>query len=295
MAEKGVMSSDEPAASEVLRPERRTRRRLTRLVRLLILLLILAVALPLALVPLYAVVNPPASALMVMNRLAGVPINQQWVSLDEISPHLVRAVLMSEDSRFCSHHGVDWREVRQVVAEIEDGRRPRGASTITMQTVKNLFLWPGRSWVRKSLEVPLALYADLVLSKRRIMEIYLNVAEWDTGVYGAEAAARRYFNVPARYISAAQAARLAATLPEPGVRNPASPGPLTRAVANVIAQRAARSGAYVRCVLGEDVPRAMYRAKPLARAGDSRYMARDRSPARRARAGPARRQTFHGA
>jgi monofunctional biosynthetic peptidoglycan transglycosylase len=118
-----------------------------------------------------------------------------------------------------------------------------------MQTVKNLFLWTGRSWVRKGLEVPLALYADLVLSKRRIMEIYLNIVEWDAGIYGAEAAAERYFGVAASRLSAAHAARLAAVLPAPDTRDAASPGPGTTRIARSIAARAARSGAYVGCVL----------------------------------------------
>jgi monofunctional biosynthetic peptidoglycan transglycosylase len=130
----------------------------------------------------------------------------------------------------------------------EDGRF-RGASTITMQTVKNLFLWTGRDWVRKAVEAPLALYADAVLPKRRIVEIYLNIAEWDTGIYGAGAAAQHYFGVAAEDLSAAQSARLAAILPSPETRDAAKPGPQTRRIARRIAARAAQSGPYVACVL----------------------------------------------
>ena len=139
----------------------------------------------------------------------------------------MRAVIASEDARFCAHHGIDLVELQNALDD-EDGRF-RGASTITMQAVKNLFLWTGRDWVRKALEAPLALYADLVLSKRRIMEIYLNVVEWDTGIYGAEAASQHYFGVPAAKLSAAQAARLAAILPSPETRDAGNPGRGTRA------------------------------------------------------------------
>jgi monofunctional glycosyltransferase len=223
---------------------------LRRLARRLVLVVLLLIALPILFVPLYRVVDPPVTSVMLINRAAGVAMERQWAPLDDISPHLVRAVIMAEDGRFCSHGGIDWEEVRRVLDRMEDGGRPRGASTITMQTVKNLFLWPQRSWLRKGLEVPLALYADLVLPKRRIMEIYLNIAEWGTGLYGAEAASRRYFGVPASGLSPAQAARLAAALPAPRVRDPANPGRVTARLANIIAQRAARSGAYVGCVLG---------------------------------------------
>jgi monofunctional biosynthetic peptidoglycan transglycosylase len=118
-----------------------------------------------------------------------------------------------------------------------------------MQTVKNLFLWTGRAWTRKALEAPLALYTELVLPKRRIMEIYLNIVEWDTGVYGAASAARHYFGVAPSELSPTQAARLAAILPAPGTRVAADPGPGTRRIARRIAARAEKSGPYVACVL----------------------------------------------
>ena len=163
------------------------------------------------------------------------------MDLEDISPSLVRAVISSEDARFCSHFGIDLVELQNALDD-EDGRF-RGASTITMQTVKNLFLWTGRDWVRKAVEAPLALYADLVLPKRRIMEIYLNVAEWGEGTYGAEAASQKYFGVPAAKLSSAQAARLAAILPAPTTRDAGSPSPGVRRIARRIASRAAQSRA----------------------------------------------------
>ncbi len=184
---------------------------------------------------------------MALNRLGGTATEQTWVGLGRISPHLVRAVLVSEDARFCSHRGIDWTEVQNALDD-EDGR-PRGASTVTMQTVKNLFLWNDRSFVRKAVEAPLALYAELVLSKKRLMEIYLNIAQWGGGIYGAEAAARHYFGVTAAELSLAQAARLAAILPAPLARDAADPGPGTTRIAGRIAARAEKSGPYVGCVL----------------------------------------------
>lgn len=227
-------------------PRRRSvlRRALRRLASVFFVL----VMLPLVLTPLYAVIDPPITTVMLLKRLQGAPIEKSWVRLDRISPHLVRAVVASEDARFCSHDGIDWVEVENALDD--EGGRLRGASTITMQTVKNLFLWTGRSWLRKGLEAPLALYAELVLSKNRIAEIYLNVVEWDVGVYGAAAAARHYFGVSAEALTPAQAALLAAILPAPRVRDAGDPGPRTRRIAERIAARAATSGAYVDCLLG---------------------------------------------
>jgi monofunctional biosynthetic peptidoglycan transglycosylase len=245
MAEKSASLNDVRTGRR--RAPRRRTSRLRRALRRLGLVALVLVALPYVILPFYISSNPPVSAVMIWKLFGGVPMTRSWVDLDRISPHLVRAVLMSEDGRFCEHHGVDWTEVRNALEE-DDGRF-RGASTVTMQLVKNLFLWTGRSLVRKGLEVPLALYADLVLSKRRIMEIYLNVAEWDTGIYGAEAAAHHYFGVDAARLSVDQAARLAAVLPSPDTRDAANPGAATLRIANRIAARAARSGAYVGCVL----------------------------------------------
>ena len=199
------------------------------------LILLILIASPLVLVPLYAFVNPPVTTVMLLKALGGAGIDKAWADLRDISPRLVRAVIASEDQRFCTHHGIDWVEVQNALDD-DDGRF-RGASTITMQTVKNLFLWTGRSWIRKGLEAPLALYAELFLSKRRIMEIYLNIVEWDSGVYGAETAARHYFGTAARNLTDDEAGRLAAVLPSPEHRDAASPGRGTARIARRIATR----------------------------------------------------------
>jgi monofunctional biosynthetic peptidoglycan transglycosylase len=156
---------------------------------------------------------------------------------------------MAEDARFCGHHGLDVIELNAAIDKAGRGARLRGASTISMQTVKNLFLWPSRDFLRKGLEVPLALWADLLLGKKRVMEIYLNVAEWGEGIYGAEAAAQVYFGVSAADLGPGPSARLAAILPAPTSRDAARPGPRTAEAARRIAGRAAQSGAYVGCVL----------------------------------------------
>jgi len=188
----------------------------------------------------------PISTLMMKDYTFGATLKRQWVGFDEISPHLVNAVMMAEDGQFCRHYGVDWRALHGEV--MRDGGPVRGASTISMQTVKNLFLWHGQSYLRKGLEIPLALAADVVLSKRRLMEIYLNIAEWGPGIYGAEAAAQFYFKRSASRLSARQGALLAVTLPNPYLRNPAKPTANLNRLARVVENRAARSGAYIGCL-----------------------------------------------
>ena len=159
-------------------------------------------------------------------------------------------MIASEDARFCSHHGVDWGAVSDVIDDIvEDvNGAPRGASTIPMQTVKNLFLWPWRSYIRKAFEVPMAYVASALWPKRRMIEIYLNIVEWGPGIYGAEAAARRHFGKSARNLNGGEAALLAAALPNPKVRRAGRPGPLTRAAAQRILSRMRDIGPFVTCV-----------------------------------------------
>jgi monofunctional biosynthetic peptidoglycan transglycosylase len=200
------------------------------------------------LIVVYRFVNPPVSSLMAMQWLGGTSIKREWVPLEQISPNLMRAVIVSEDGRFCSHWGIDFGEVLAAVKRAKNGT-PRGASTITMQVAKNLFLWPSKSYVRKIIEVPLTYAIELAWPKRRILEIYLNIAEWGPGTFGAEAAARRYFKRPASRLSAAQAARLAVALPNPVARNAARPGRWTRRRAGVIQRRAAGSRSAASCVL----------------------------------------------
>ncbi len=182
---------------------------------------------------------PPPSTLMLGRWLLAEPVERHWVPLSAISPRLVAAVVASEDARFCRHGGVDWDALREVIEEAGEDGPSRGASTITMQTVKNVFLWPGRSIVRKGIEIGLAPVVDFVWSKERVMEVYLNVAEWGPGVFGAEAAARRHFRKSASELTAREAALLAAALPNPLRRDPGRPGPgLVRLAGTVMAKAA---------------------------------------------------------
>jgi monofunctional biosynthetic peptidoglycan transglycosylase len=198
--------------------------------------------------PLYAVINP-VSTVMLWRHLSGARVERQYMPISRISPSLPLMVVIAEDGRFCSHHGVDLTEIREALAESDDIDEVRGGSTITQQVAKNLFLWQGRSYVRKALEFPLALWIDLILSKRRILEIYLNIAEWGpNGEFGAEAGARRAFGKSARDLSRYEAALMAAILPNPVARNARQPGPGLRRVAGLYVARAARASAAADCV-----------------------------------------------
>lgn len=190
----------------------------------------------------------PVSTLMLRDLALLRGYDRQWVSLDDISPVLVQSVMMSEDGQYCFHGGVDWAEMRMLVGDTLSGEATRGGSTIPMQTSKNLFLWNGRSFVRKAMELPLAVTSDFIWSKRRLLEIYLNIAEWGPGIYGIEAAARHHFKVPASKLSRHQAALLAVSLPNPIDRNAGKPGRGLRRLAAVIERRAQNSGEYIRCV-----------------------------------------------
>jgi len=224
---------------------------LRRFVRIVVIVIVCLIAVPVIVIPVYRFIDPPASMLMIGRYLSGKDVRHQWVDLADISPHLVRSVLVSEDGRYCSHSGVDWSAVETVMREIDSGRSARGASTITMQTMKNLFLWPGRSYLRKGLEVPLAYYGDLVLGKRRVFEIYLNIAEWGDGIFGAQAASVHYFGQTADKLSAVRAARLATALPNPRNRNPARPAAGHFKLAKVVQKRARLAGAYDDCLFAK--------------------------------------------
>jgi monofunctional biosynthetic peptidoglycan transglycosylase len=163
----------------------------------------------------YGVLPPAATPLMLLRLLDGSGIHKSWRPLEEISPNLVLAAMASEDSRFCAHDGFDWKAIREDWQRNQRGGQLLGASTISMQTAKNLFLWPDRSWPRKGLEVYFTLLIELAWPKRRIMELYLNEVEWAPGIYGAEAAAQFHFHKPASALSVGEAARLAAVLPNP--------------------------------------------------------------------------------
>jgi monofunctional biosynthetic peptidoglycan transglycosylase len=191
----------------------------------------------------------PVSTLMLAELVTFQGYDRRWVPLENISPRLVQSVMMSEDGQFCSHAGVDWGQMQTVVSSALDGEATRGASTIPMQTAKNLFLWNGRSFLRKGLELPLAVVSDFIWSKKRMMEIYLNVAEWGPGIYGIEAASQYHFKVSASKLSSRQAALLAVALPNPIDRVASKPGRGMQRLAGLIERRARGSGAYVGCVL----------------------------------------------
>jgi monofunctional biosynthetic peptidoglycan transglycosylase len=222
---------------------------------LLKLLLILAL-LPFFGVALHRFVPPLTTILMVQRAAQGEGLDYRWRSLDRISPRLVEAAIAAEDARFCSHRGFDMEAIQRALkanerAEKNGSGRIRGGSTITQQTAKNVFLWPGRDWVRKGLEAGYSVLIETAWGKRRIMEVYLNVAEWAPGVYGAEAASQHWFNKSADALTAREAARLAAILPSPRRYNAAQPGPYVRRRASRIqaAMGTVRNDGLAACVL----------------------------------------------
>ncbi len=228
---------------------RRKRNRFSILLRRLFLLVLLVALTPFALILLYRWESVhPVSTLMLAGYVSGQPVDRTWVEFDNIAPVLVQSVMMSEDGQFCAHDGIDWEALNTVIDGALEGEETRGASTIPMQTAKNLFLWQSRSFIRKGLEIPLAMTSDYLWDKRRLMEIYLNVAEWAPGVYGIEAAARHHFGIPAAQLGGRQAALLAVTLPNPHLRDPANPSNGLARLAGSIEARAAQSGAYITCL-----------------------------------------------
>ena len=213
---------------------------------------LVVVALVLTSVAVHRLVPPPLTFLMVSRAMEGEGLSYRWKSLDDISPRLVEAVIASEDARFCAHHGFDMEAIEKALKANERGGRIRGGSTISQQTAKNVFLWPGRDWIRKGLEAGYTVLIETLWGKRRIVEVYLNVAEWAPGVYGAEAAARHWFDKSAADLSAREAARLAAILPSPRRYNASSPGPYVRRRASRVqaAMGTVRSDGLAACVLG---------------------------------------------
>jgi monofunctional biosynthetic peptidoglycan transglycosylase len=199
---------------------------------------------------LYIVADPPFSALMARRALALRSVDYEWRDLDHISSNLVTQVVASEDGRYCKHWGVDWHALSSAAGAFAGGHSKGGGSTISMQAAKNLFLWSRPAFLRKPFEIPLALYMDLVLGKRRLMEIYLNIVEWAPGVYGAEAAARYHFDKSAAWLTAQEAAQLAAALPNPKRRDAGQPSARVFAFAQRIRARAAQFRGRAACVLG---------------------------------------------
>jgi monofunctional biosynthetic peptidoglycan transglycosylase len=189
------------------------------------------------------------STLMLGRKIEGKSYERTYVRLNEISPTVVAAVIASEDARFCRNGGVDWDALHEVMND-EDGPK-RGASTITMQTAKNLFLWPGRSTLRKGIEIPVALVLGKVWTKARTIEIYLNIAEWGDGLFGVEAAAQRYFHKKASQLDAREAALLATSLPNPIKRDAGHPTSFQRRLAAGIVARARGSAEWLDCLPGQ--------------------------------------------
>jgi len=222
-------------------------RRLAFSVAVVIAILVLA---PYVIAPFYRSVDP-VSMPMLWRRMTGKRVERIVVPLSRISPALQLAVIVAEDGGFCHNRGIDLGAIREAMQQSEDVDEARGASTITQQTAKNLFLWEGRSFVRKALEFPLALWLNLVLPKRRILEIYLNIAEWGpNGEFGAEAGARFAFGKSAHDLTPYQAAELAAILPNPVERSAKTPGVLVRRLAALYQRRSIEFGALDACVRG---------------------------------------------
>jgi monofunctional glycosyltransferase len=182
--------------------------------------------------------SPPISTLMIGRTLEGKRYERHFVRLSDVSSELLAAVIASEDATFCRNDGVDWGALHEVLSRAGKNGPSRGASTITMQTAKNLFLWPGRSTIRKGLEIGVALFLGKVWSKSRTIETYLNIAEWGDGLYGVEAASQRYFHKRAADLDARQAALLATALPNPIKRDPAHPNAFQRRLAASLLIRA---------------------------------------------------------
>lgn len=219
----------------------------------IVLLLLALLVLPYVLTPLYLVVQP-VSTLMLWRWATGAPVEQRYVPIGSVATTLPLSVIVAEDARFCSHAGVDWEGMRKAIEEADDLSEARGGSTLVQQVAKNLFLWPGRSYARKALEFPLALWIDLILPKRRIMEIYLNIAEWGPeGQFGAEAGAEYAFGKPARRLSARESALLAAVLPNPHHRLAGRPSAGLRRLAGIYQARARRGGGLADCLKAAEV------------------------------------------
>ena len=211
-------------------------------------LVLVLVAIPLLLTPLYIFVDP-ISVPMLERYATGRPVVREWRGIDRISDRLKASVILSEDGQFCRHWGVDFGALREEMADLFAGENVRGASTITMQVARNLFLWNNQSFIRKGLEIPLALYIDLVMPKRRIMEIYLNIAEWGPdGQFGVVAGAEAAFGIEPDSLDRRTAALLTTALPNPMVRLPGRPSDGMVRIAGIIEERVRDYGERANCV-----------------------------------------------
>ena len=226
--------------------------------RPLLKLFIFILAFPFLQVAILRFVPAPPTILMIEQAIKGNGLDYRWRSLDNLSPYLVTAAISAEDARFCSHNGFDFEAIEKAMkanerAEARGSSKMRGGSTITQQTAKNVFLWPGRSYVRKAFEAGYSVLIEFGWGKKRIMEMYLNVAEFAPGVYGAEAAAQHWFGKSAKNLSRTEAARLVAVLPSPRRYNAASPGPYVRRRTALIQANAGqvRVQGLNQCVIGK--------------------------------------------
>ncbi len=227
---------------------------LRRLLVSLGVILLTLLVLPYLIAPLYRFIQP-VSTPMLWRWATGSRVERIAVPLSRIAPALPLAVIVAEDGSFCRNRGIDLGAMREAFEHADGIEEARGASTITQQTAKNLFLWPGHSIVRKVLEIPLALWINLVLPKRRILEIYLNIVEWGpNGEFGVEAGARRAFGKPAHDLTAREAAELAAILPSPVRRSARAPSTLVRRLAGLYERRAAAHPALDACIRNPKLP-----------------------------------------
>lgn len=231
-------------ASKILMPSRKDSW-FRRIVKTLVILAMIPIVLTLLYIPSFV---HPVSTLMLVDLATFKGYDRRWVPLEDIAPVMQHSVIMNEDGQFCRHPGVDVGELKLVIKDALNGDGMRGASTISMQTVKNLYLFNINSFLRKAVELPLALYYDLVTPKRRILETYLNIAEWGPGIYGIEAAAQYHFGVSAKKLSRRQAALLTAALPNPYLRNPSKPSRALNRLARVKERRASMAGGHVDCL-----------------------------------------------
>ncbi|WP_107852404.1 monofunctional biosynthetic peptidoglycan transglycosylase [Oceanimonas marisflavi] len=216
--------------------------------RLLGWLAVLLILMPLALTLVYRFVPVPITPLMVIRLFEGESLHKDWQPAPRISKQLKMAVIAAEDNKFCRHRGFDWEAFGDVLSEAADGGRLRGGSTISMQTAKNLYLWPGRSYTRKGLEALYTPMLELLLSKERILTLYLNIAEFGPGIYGAEAAARAWFNTSAASLSRHQASLLAAVLPNPRRFSAGRPSAYVQQRAVAISRRINALGGWLDCI-----------------------------------------------
>jgi monofunctional biosynthetic peptidoglycan transglycosylase len=223
---------------------------LRRSVSLILIVIAILVLAPYVIAPFYRFIDP-VSTPMLWRFATGARVDRRWLPLNQISPALPLAVIIAEDGTFCQNRGIDLGAMREALRQSGEIGESRGASTITQQTVKNLFLWQGRSYVRKALEIPLAIWLNLVLPKRRVLEIYLNIVEWGPNAeFGAEAGARFAFGKSARDLSPHEAAELASILPNPYRRSARNPGFLVRRLAALYQRRSEAFPGHAACVRG---------------------------------------------